>query len=122
MRDIGKAFRRPHRDAHCRFACPTGTAVSANLVDWGFRTAHSFEMGRMAPDVPYRYATRSRPKAPVYKQWGDRLYGSLIRTFGITLSLAPCSSAGSCRAAMGADASGAIKVSPKTIRVCLLAV
>ena len=33
----------------------------------------------MAPDVPHRYATRSWPKA-----LGSRLYGSLIRTFGIT--------------------------------------
>ncbi len=28
MRDIGKAFRHPHRFAHCRFACATGTAAS----------------------------------------------------------------------------------------------
>ncbi len=34
MWDIVKAFRRPHRFAHCRLACPTGTAVSQ-----GFRAA-----------------------------------------------------------------------------------
>ena len=34
--------------ARCRFACPTGTAVSQ-----GFRAA-----SRMAPDVPHRHATR----------------------------------------------------------------
>ncbi len=79
MRDIVKAFRRPHRFAHCRFARATGTAASPNLVDWGFRAAHGFEMGRMAPDVPHRYATRSWPKA-----LGSRLYGSLKRTFGIS--------------------------------------
>ncbi len=73
MRDIGKAFRRPHRFAHCRFARATGTVASQ-----GFRAAHGFEMGRMAPDVPHRYATRSWPIA-----LGSRLYGSLIRTFGI---------------------------------------
>ncbi len=54
MRDYVEAFRRPHRIAHCRFACATGTAVSQ-----GFRAAHNFEMGRMATDVPRRYATRS---------------------------------------------------------------
>ncbi len=34
----------------------------------------------MATDVPHRYATRSLPKA-----LGSRLYGSIIRTFGINL-------------------------------------
>ena len=53
MRGIVKAFRRPHRFARCRFACPTGTAVSQ-----GFRAAHGFEMARMATDVPHRHATR----------------------------------------------------------------
>ncbi len=74
LRDIVKAFRRPYRIAHCRFACATGTAVSQ-----GFRTAHGFETGRMASDVPHRRATRSWPKA-----LENRLYGSLSRTFGIT--------------------------------------
>ena len=53
LRDIGKAVRRRHRFARCRFACPTGTAVSQ-----GFRTAHGFRTGRMATDVPHRRATR----------------------------------------------------------------
>ncbi len=48
LRDIVKAFRRPHRCARCRFACPTGTAVSQ-----GFRTA-----SRRACDVPHRRAMR----------------------------------------------------------------
>ncbi len=48
MRDIGKASRRPHRFARCRFACATGTAASQ-----GFRTA-----SRMACDAPHRHATR----------------------------------------------------------------
>ncbi len=69
MRDIVKAFRRPHRFAHCRFACPTGTAVSQ-----GFRAA-----SRMASDVPHRRATRSWPKA-----LGNRLYGSLSTLLGIS--------------------------------------
>ena len=59
---------------------PPGTAVSQ-----GFRTAHSFEMGRMAADVPHRYATRSWPKA-----LGNRLYGSLSALLGINRS--PCGS------------------------------
>ena len=42
-------------DALRRFACPTGTAVSQ-----GFRTAQFLWTGRMASDVPQRYATRSR--------------------------------------------------------------
>jgi hypothetical protein len=62
----------------CRFACATGTAVSPSLVDRGFRAAHSFEMGRMASDVPHRYATRSWPKA-----LGSRLYGSLSTLLGM---------------------------------------
>ncbi len=33
MRDIVKAFRRPHRFAHCRFARATGTAASQGLSD-----------------------------------------------------------------------------------------
>ena len=75
LRDIVKAFRRPHRFARCRFACATGTAVSQ-----GFRTAHGFETGRIASDAPHRHATRSWPKA-----LGIRLYESLSRTFGISL-------------------------------------
>jgi len=43
------------------------------------RTAHGFQMGRMAPDVPHRYATRSWPKA-----LGSRLYGSLSTLLGIS--------------------------------------
>ncbi len=74
LRDIVKAFRRLHRFARCRFACPTGTAVSQ-----GFRTAHGFETGRMACDVPHRYATRSWPKA-----LGNRLYGSLSTLLGMS--------------------------------------
>ncbi len=31
LRDIVKAFRRPHRFARCRFACATGTAASQGL-------------------------------------------------------------------------------------------
>ncbi len=58
----------------CRFACPTGTAASQ-----GFRAAHSFETGRMAPDVPHRHATRFWPKA-----LGNRLYGSLSTLLGIS--------------------------------------
>ena len=41
MRDIVKAFRRPHRFARCRFARATGTVVSQ-----GFRTE-----SRMACDA-----------------------------------------------------------------------
>ncbi len=48
MRDIIKAFRRPHRFARCRLACATGTAASQ-----GFRTA-----SRMARDAPHHRATR----------------------------------------------------------------
>ncbi len=77
LRDIVKAFRRPHRFAHCRFACPTGTAASQGLSARG-RTAHSFQTGRMACDVPHRHATRSWPKA-----LGNRLYGSLSTRLGI---------------------------------------
>ncbi len=69
LRDIVKAFRRPHRFAHCRFAGPPGPAVPP-----GFRAAP-----RMAPDVPHRYATRSGPKA-----LGNRLYGSLSALLGIS--------------------------------------
>ncbi len=65
---IGKAFRRPHRIAHCRFARATGTAVSQ-----GFRT-----VSRVAADVPHRYATRSWPKT-----LGSRLYGSFSVVLGI---------------------------------------
>ena len=60
-------------DARRRIACPTGTAASQ-----GFRTAHGFETGRMACDVPHRYATRSWPKA-----LGNRLYESLSTLLGI---------------------------------------
>ncbi len=74
LRDIVKAFRRPHRFARCRFACATGTAASQ-----GFRTAHGSQMGRMACDVPHRYATRSWPNA-----LGNRLYGSLSALLGIS--------------------------------------
>ncbi len=55
---IGKVSRR-RKGAHCRFARATGTAASPSLVGRGFRTAHGFEMGRMASDVPHRRATRS---------------------------------------------------------------
>ncbi len=63
--------------ARCRFACPTGTAASQ-----GFRTAHSFQMGPMASDVPHRHATRSWPKT-----LGNRLYGSLSAFLGISPGL-----------------------------------
>ena len=53
MWDIAEAFRRPHRLARCRFACAAGAADSQ-----GFRTAHGFQTGRMACNVPHRYATR----------------------------------------------------------------
>ncbi len=53
MRDIVEAFRRPHRFARCRFACPPGTAVSH-----GLRAAQGFEPGRMATEGPHRRATR----------------------------------------------------------------
>ncbi len=56
-----------------RIACPTGAAASQ-----GFRT-HSFETGRMATDVPHRYATRFWPKT-----LGSRLYGSLSGFLGIS--------------------------------------
>ncbi len=69
-------------DAHCRFACTTGTAASQ-----GFRTARGFEMGRMACDVPHRRATRSWPKA-----LGNRLYGSLSALLGMR-SLPPAAGA-----------------------------
>ncbi len=53
MRDIVKAFRRPHgRPLPARLP-ETETAASQ-----GFRTAHSFQIGRVASDVPHRYATR----------------------------------------------------------------
>ena len=48
-----QGFPTPHRFARRRFACATGTAASQ-----GFRAAHGFETGRMASDVPHRYATR----------------------------------------------------------------
>ena len=60
MRDIVEACQRPHRIARCRVACPTGTAVSPSLVDRGFRAAQFLWTGRVACDVPHRYATRSR--------------------------------------------------------------
>ncbi len=80
LRDIVKAFRRPHRFARCRFACPTGTAVSQ-----GFRAAHNIQTGRMATDVPHRHATRSWPKA-----LGSRLYGSLSTRLGIRTAARLC--------------------------------
>ncbi len=49
-------------------------AASPNLVDGGFRAA-----SRMARGAPHRHATRSLPKA-----LGSRLYGPLLRTFGIS--------------------------------------
>ncbi len=72
MRDIGKASRRPHRFARCRFARATGTAASPSLVGGGFRAA-----SRMARDAPHRHATRSWPKAS-----GSRLYESLSALLG----------------------------------------
>ncbi len=73
----GDAGHRPWlSDARRRFACPTGTAASQ-----GFRAAHDFETGRMAPDVPHRHATRSWPKT-----LGNRLYGSLSTLLGISLA------------------------------------
>ncbi len=45
----------------------------------GFPTAHGFETGRMATDVPHRPAMRSWPKA-----LGNRLYGSLSTLLGIS--------------------------------------
>ncbi len=69
MRDIVKAFRRPHRFARCRFARATGTAASQ-----GFRTA-----SRTACDAPHRRAMRSWPKT-----LGNRLYGSLSALLGIS--------------------------------------
>ena len=68
MWDIGKAFRRPRR-----FARATGTAASQ-----GFRTA-----SRMACDAPHRRTMRSWPKT-----LGNRLYESILRTFGITAEVA----------------------------------
>ncbi len=68
MWGIVKASRRPP-GRHCRFAQATGTAASQ-----GFRAA-----SRMACDAPHRHATRSWPKT-----LGSRLYGSLLRTFGIS--------------------------------------
>ncbi len=82
LRDIVKAFRRPHRFARCRFVCPTGTAVSQGLSARG-RTAHGFQMGRVACDVPHRHATRSWPKVV-----GNRLYGSLSMRLGISADMA----------------------------------
>ncbi len=63
LRDIVKAFRRPHRCARCRFACPTGTAVSQ-----GFQTA-----SRIAA-----------PCACSPKTLGNRLCRSLSTRFGIS--------------------------------------
>ncbi len=63
-------------DAGHRQGFPTpsgGSPARPEAASQGFRTA-----SRMAPDVPHRYATRAGPKA-----LGSRLYGSLIRTFGI---------------------------------------
>ncbi len=60
--------------ARCRFARSTGTAASQ-----GFRTAHSFQTGRAASDVPHR------PRLPSYP--ADRppdLYGSLSALLGIS--------------------------------------
>ena len=70
---IGKAFRRPHRFARCRFACATGTAVSQ-----GFRAAHGFEMGAWLP-----MSRIAVPRACSPKALGNRLYESISRTFGI---------------------------------------
>ncbi len=103
LRDIGKAFRRPHRFAHCRFARATGTAASQ-----GFRTAHGFETGRMACDAPHRRATRSWPKT-----LGRRLYGSISRTFGITrTSRRATSSIASCAPAVTEAALEVATVAP----------
>ncbi len=64
MRGIVKAFRRPRRIARA-----TGVAASQ-----GFRASSP-----AARDAPHRHATRSWPKT-----LGNRLYGSLQRTFGIS--------------------------------------
>ncbi len=54
------------------FPTPSGgSPARPEAVSQGFRTAHGFETGRMASDVPHRRATRSWPKALV-----NRLYGS----------------------------------------------
>ncbi len=118
---VGKAFRRPHRFAHRLFARATGTAASQ-----GFRTAHSFETGRMAPDVPHsprrslrrsqgRHATRSWPKT-----LGNRLYGSLSRTFGMSRN--PDQRAGNARAEPAVGPDRPISWARRRLRVIILSI
>ncbi len=63
LRDIVKACRRPHRFARCRFACPTGTAVSQGFRPGGGRSM-AFRRGAWLPMS--RIAT---PRAPGRKPW-----------------------------------------------------
>ncbi len=54
--------REAEGDAGHRQGFPTpsgGSPVRPEAVSQGFRAAHRFPMGRMATDVPHRYATRS---------------------------------------------------------------
>ncbi len=72
-------------DAGHRQGFPTpsgGSPARPEAVSQGFRTAHSFQTGRMATDALHRRATRSWPKT-----LGNRLYESLLRTFGISVHL-----------------------------------
>ncbi len=55
-----------------------GLPARPEAVSQGFRTAHSFQMARMATDVPHRHATRSLPKT-----LGNRLNGSLSTLLGM---------------------------------------
>ncbi len=72
MTHIARGFP-PARPLGRRIARATGTAVSQ-----GFRAASP-----MARGAPHRHATRSWPKI-----LGSRLYGSILRTFGISRPLA----------------------------------
>jgi len=55
-----RGFPTPPPNRPPAVRCATGTAVSPSLVDRGFRAAQFLWTGRMASDVPHRYATRSR--------------------------------------------------------------
>ena len=72
MRDIGKAFRRPHQFARCRFACPTGTAASQGFRPGGGRRPAWLAMPRIAA-----------PRACSPKTLGNRLYESLSALLGV---------------------------------------
>ncbi len=77
----GKVASDPAPHADHRRAVPLAAREgrrSGTAASQGFRTAHGFETGRMATDVPHRRATRSWPKA-----LGNSLYESLSTLLGI---------------------------------------